>query len=139
MKSQPNYKIIKKEQKGKSFNRIKSFYSLKKLTFGSVALISQESGRLTSKQLSCFYQSVNKAIKKSGRIFLLVFPHTPITKKPLEVRMGKGKGAINHWVAKIKVGTIICEIQSSSQALSKLALYKAKYKLPLLSKIIVTF
>ena len=139
MKYQPSYRKIFKRQKGKTCNKINSSFLLKKLSFGSLGLIAKESGYLTSKQINCFYQTVNKILKKNGKFFLKIFPHTPITKKPLEVRMGKGKGSVNHWVAKIKVGTILCEIESSSKKLGLFSLSKGKFKLPLLAKIITKY
>jgi|LauGreSuBDMM15SN_2_FD.fasta_scaffold321023_2 large subunit ribosomal protein L16 len=136
MKIQPNHKKLFKEQKGKTFNRVANLYSLKRLSIGSYALIASESGRLTGKQINCFYQVINKSIKKFGRVLIPVSVQTPITKKPLEVRMGKGKGSIDHWVAKIKTGTVLCEIVSSSSSLSRLSLIKAMFKLPIKTKLI---
>ena len=136
MKIQPNYKKNFKEQKNITFNKIKSPLSLKKLSTGSFALVSLESGRLTGKQLNCFYQVLNKSIKRFGRVLILISVQSPITKKPLEVRMGKGKGSVDHWVAKVKVGTLLCEIVSSALSLSRVSLIKASFKLPLKTKII---
>jgi large subunit ribosomal protein L16 len=86
----------KKQQKGKAFNRIKSNLDLYQLKFGTVGLKTTSFGRLDSKQLNSFKKSVVKIIKKRGKFILNVFPQTPITKKPLAIRMGKGKGFVDH-------------------------------------------
>ena len=125
----------KKQQKGKAINKINKTLNISILKQGSFYLRVTESGRITSKQLETLYQSINKYIKKTGKIVLKVFPHTPITKKPIEVRMGKGKGNVSLWVAKIKAGTIICEVISKFTSNTIKALVYAKQKLPLKTKI----
>ena len=86
----------KKQQKGKAFNKIKSNVSLCRLKFGTIGLRSTSFGRLDSKQLNSFKKSITKIIKKRGKFILNIFPQTPITKKPLAIRMGKGKGFVDH-------------------------------------------
>jgi large subunit ribosomal protein L16 len=131
----PLKKKYKKEQKGRSLNKIKKLISLADLKGGSYVLKSLDFGRLNSKQIESMYQSINKIIKKSGRIILKVFAHTPISKKPIEVRMGKGKGNIDHWVAKIKAGTVLCEVETNMNSLALKALSSAQFRLPIKTKI----
>lgn len=131
----PLKKKYKKEQKGRSLNKIKSLISLSDFKGGSYVLKSLDFGRLNSKQIESMYQSINKIIKKSGRIILKVFAHTPISKKPIEVRMGKGKGNIDHWVAKIKAGTVLCEVETNMNSLALKALSSAQFRLPIKTKI----
>jgi large subunit ribosomal protein L16 len=131
----PLKKKYKKEQKGRSLNKIKKLISLSDFKGGSYVLKSLDFGRLNSKQIESMYQSINKIIKKSGRIILKVFEHTQISKKPIEVRMGKGKGNIDHWVAKIKAGTVLCEVETNMNSLALKALSSAQFRLPIKTKI----
>ena len=131
----PRQYKYKKQQKGKSFNKIQNVTCLNELKFGSFSLKSIDFGRLNAKQIESMYQSINKIIKKNGRIVLKVFAHTPVSKKPIEVRMGKGKGNVDHWIAKIKAGTVLCEIESSSKLLAFKALHLAQLRLPIRTKI----
>ena len=127
----PKKQKYKKQQKGRAFNKIGPVFTLNSLSFGSYGLKTLESGRISSKQLESLYQCLNKIIKKTGRVVLTVFPHTPISKKPIEVRMGKGKGNVDSWVAKIKAGRVICEIITNSKELAIKALHQAQLKLPI--------
>jgi len=127
----PRKQKYKKQQKGRAFNKINSLNQLQILKRGSYGLKAVEAGRITSKQLETLYQRLNKIIKKTGKVFLMVFPHTPISKKPIEVRMGKGKGHVDFWVAKIKTGTTICEIITHSREFAKKAFNQAKIILPI--------
>jgi large subunit ribosomal protein L16 len=135
MKQFPRKKKFNKYQKGKAFNRIQGTFvktSLKH-TFG---LKTTESGRINFKQIKTLYQIINKQIKKNGKTVLKVFPHLPISKKPIEVRMGKGKGNIDHWVFNAKAGTLLCEVETKSKQLAVQALNRVKFKLPLMSKVV---
>lgn len=135
----PRKQKFKKQYKGKSFNKIHSVFELNTLQFGSYGLKSITTGRLTSKQIEAMVNSINKIIKKTGRLVLKVFPHTPVSKKPIEVRMGKGKGNVDHFIAKVKAGVLLCEIETTSKALALKALALAQIRLPLKTKIIFTF
>ena len=123
----------KKQQKGKSFSKV---YSHDSLSPNLIGLKAVECGRVSSKQLKTLKQTINKIIKKTGQLIIKVFPQTPISKKPLEIRMGKGKGAVDHWVCKIKTGMILCFIISNNKMFSKKALKYAQIKLPIKTKII---
>lgn len=133
----PRKQKFKKSQKRRSFLKINSVVTLNKLKFGSFALKSIEPGVLTSKQIESMFQSINKIIKKSGRIILRVFSHEPVCKKPIEVRMGKGKGSVSHWVAKITAGTLLCELESKFPFLVFKAFKLAQIRLPIKTKIII--
>jgi len=126
---------FKKQQKGRSHKKLANIQTLNTLTFGSFGLKTIEHGRLSSRQLKAMLQFLNKAFKKKGRIILKVFPHTPVTKKPIEVRMGKGKGNVLFWVCKLKAGSFLCEIETSNRNLALLVLTKIKKKLSLKTKI----
>lgn len=124
-----------KEQKGRAFNKIKPVFMLNKLKVGVVGLKAIESGRVSSRQMEAFFQCLNKLIKKAGRVKLNFFPQTPITKKPIEVRMGKGKGNVELWVSKVRVGAVLCEISIGNPILGLKALVIARQKLTLKTKI----
>jgi large subunit ribosomal protein L16 len=126
----------KKQQKGKSFLKINSQINSINKNFNFIGLKTLNAGRLTTNQLKTLRQSILKIIKKKGRLNLYVFPQTPITKKPIEIRMGKGKGNVDHWVAKIKAGTVLCSINSLSNVLAFNALKYAQIKIPFKTKII---
>jgi large subunit ribosomal protein L16 len=131
-----NFKY-RKQQKGKSFNKIlpsKSFAD--GLRFGCVGLKALEPGRLTARQIQSVRQCINKKIKKQGRLKVNIFPQTPITKKPVEVRMGKGKGNVDHWVCKVKSGTVLYEVESSSQSIALRALESGQIRLPIKTKLV---
>ena len=126
----------RKQQKGKSVNRISvNSKDNKKLMFGSIGLKSLESGRLTAKQIQSVRQVINKKIKKIGRLKVNVFPQVPVSKKPVEVRMGKGKGNVDHWVFKVKAGVVLYEIETNSILTSIKALELSQRRLPLKTKI----
>lgn len=133
----PKKSKYKKQQKGKYFNKIGGLTdSFNQLKFGSIGLKSISTNRLSSKQLETLRQTVTKLIKKSGRVVINIFPSTPITKKPIEIRMGKGKGNIDHWVFKVKPGFIICEIVTDSKETAFFALKSVQKKLSIKTKII---
>jgi len=131
-----NFKY-RKQQKGKSINRISvKSKNTKNLIFGEIGLKSIESGRLTAKQMQSVRQVINKKIKKIGRLKINVFPHTPVSKKPVEVRMGKGKGNVDHHIFKVKAGIIIYEIETKFTSICIKALKLAQRRLPFKTKII---
>jgi large subunit ribosomal protein L16 len=132
----PSSTKYKKIQKGTRPNKVQKYFSLNFLKFGNLGLISLETGRLTSIHLKTLFQSVNKVLKKTGRIILKVFPQTPITQKPLEIRMGKGKGNVSFWIAKIKPGALLCELSGMNKLFLYKVLRRVQYKIPLLTKIV---
>ena len=132
----PKKTKYKKQQKGKNFHRINGIIPFSKMKYGSLGLKALSSGRLTSKQIVTLKQCITKVIKKFGRLKINVVADTPISKKPLEIRMGKGKGAVDHWVSKIKVGKIICELDVSKPLLAIKALQLVQIRLPMKTKLI---
>jgi len=131
----PKKSKFKKQQKGKSFNRVVAPILLNNLKTGSIGLRALQFGRLNSKQMESIYKIINKTIKKTGKLILKVFPQTPISKKPIEIRMGKGKGNIDHWVSKIKSGSLICELEVNSSLIAIKALQLAQLRIPFKTKI----
>jgi large subunit ribosomal protein L16 len=132
----PQNSKFRKQHKGKSFNRINKNINYNQLNVGSIGLKTLEASRITSKQLESLKQAVSKIIKKSGRVLFPLFPDTPISKKPLEIRMGKGKGAVDHWIFKLQPGFIICEIETQSYSNAIKALKAAQFRCPTKTKII---
>ena len=128
----------KKQQKGKRPNRINFGRISSSLSLNTVLLKSTQFGRISSKQLSASYQAINKQIKKYGKVCLKVFPQVPISKKPTEIRMGKGKGSVDFWVAKIQTGTTLFEIKTASSNFNQIlsALRLARIRLPISTKIL---
>lgn len=100
----------KKYNKGKSFKKIFNNKPIIPFFSPSLKLISKNFGQLNSKQFIMIRFLIKKVIKKRGYLRFNIYPQKPVSKKPLEMRMGKGKGNINHWVCKIKVGVLICQI-----------------------------
>jgi large subunit ribosomal protein L16 len=131
---QPKKTKFRKQQKG----RIRGLASRGfNLDFGSFALKSLEPARLTSRQLEACRMTISRAMKREGQIWIRVFPDKPITKKPAEVRMGKGKGAPEYWVAPVQPGRIIFELEGVSREVAQQALYLAAQKLPVRTKFVV--
>ena len=128
---------FKKLQKGKKLNTVNKLNSIQKLNFGKLGLKSLNTGHMSAQHINSFRQTINKIIKKKGKLKINIFPNTPITKKPLEVRMGKGKGNVDRWIFKVRSGTILCEIEISSIILGLKALKLAQIKIPLKTKIII--
>lgn len=127
----------KKSHKGSLKNLISQNYTLKnELYVGKIALKALEAGRISPNHLHCCRQLLNKNLKKVGQIRFSVFPQTSITKKPLEVRMGKGKGAVSGWVVNIESGTTILEIEGSNMGLVLKVLKLLKKKLPIQTRIV---
>jgi large subunit ribosomal protein L16 len=107
------------------------------IAFGSYALKSLEAIWLTNRQLEAARQALSRAMKREGNIWIRVFPDKPITKKPLEVRMGKGKGNPEYWAAVVEPGRILFEADGVPLAVAKEALELAAQKLPIKTKFIV--
>lgn len=132
----PRQTKFKKQQKGGSFAKVRPPIEFHQRKYGVFQLRALEASRLTAKQIEAFTMAVNKVIKKFGRLTLCVFPDVPITAKPIEVRMGKGKGAVDHWIAKIRPGTKICEIDTAQEPLALAALRSGRFRLPFKTKVI---
>ncbi|HRX00298.1 MAG TPA: 50S ribosomal protein L16 [Cyclobacteriaceae bacterium] len=107
------------------------------ISFGSFGLKALEGGWITARQLEAARIAVTRAMKREGQVWIRIFPDKPVTKKPAEVRMGKGKGAPEYWVAVIKPGTILFEAGGVDMATAKEALRLADGKLPIKTKFTV--
>jgi large subunit ribosomal protein L16 len=106
------------------------------IDFGTVALLSTGSGWVTAKQLEASRVAATRHVKRGAKVYIRVFPDKPVTKKPAEVRMGKGKGAVEEWVACVQSGRILFEIGGAENDLASRALELAARKLPVSTKII---
>ena len=104
--------------------------------FGDYGLMSLDNERINSKQIEAARQAITRYIKRGGKIWIRIFPHTPVTKKPLDVKMGSGKGEPQFFAAKVKAGTIMFEIGDVTDEQAKEALRLASHKLPVRCKII---
>jgi large subunit ribosomal protein L16 len=132
-KKQPNNLKFPKSHKG---GRLNPGIKLDKLNQGNYGLVANEPGIILSAHILSVELAIKRVIKKEGVVYLRVFPHTPVTKKPSEVRMGKGKGSVNHYVAKVQKGSIIMEIKTNVFTKALTALAVGKSKLPLSTSII---
>ena len=100
------------------------------LSFGDFGIQSLSRGRMTSQQIEAARVAMTRSLKRKGKVWIRVFPHKPVTKKPAETRMGKGKGGVERWVAVIKPGTMLFEIAGCSVTAAREALRLADTKLP---------
>ena len=107
-----------------------------RLSFGTYGLKAMECGWITSRQIEASRISITRAVKRGGKLWIRIFPDKPITKKPAETRMGKGKGNVEFWVAVIKPGRILFEMSGVDKELAKKAMLNASQKLPLKVKFI---
>ena len=106
------------------------------VSFGDFGLQATESGWLTSRQIEAARIAMTRKMRRGAKIWIRIFPHKPISKKPAETRMGKGKGGPDHWVAVVKPGHMLYEIQSDNESLVREAFALAAYKLPLKTQIV---
>ena len=107
-----------------------------RISFGDYALVALEAGWITSRQLEASRVATTRHMKRQGKLYLRVFPDKPITKKPAETRMGKGKGSPEYWVAVVKPGRIIYELEGVDEELAAEAFRLAGHKLPIRTKFI---
>ena len=101
-----------------------------KVSFGEFGLQAVDRGQLTSRQIEAARRTISRQVKRSGKLWIRIFPDKPITKKPLEVRQGKGKGNVEYWVAQIQPGRMLYEIEGVSEELAREAFDLAAAKLP---------
>ena len=131
---QPKKTKYRKQQKGKIKGNAQRG---SQIAFGSFGIKSMDEGLLTSRQIEAARIAVTRYMKREGKVWIRVFPDKPITSKPAEVRMGKGKGALDHWVAVIRPGRVLFEAEGVPYDVAKEALRLAAQKLPLKTKFIV--
>lgn len=130
---QPKRTKYRKQQKGRN-RGIAQRGTL--VSFGSFGLKCLDSGRITNRQIEAARIAMNRYMKREGKVWIRIFPDKPITSKPLEVRMGKGKGALDHWVAQVQPGRVLFEIDGVSREVAEEALRLAAQKLPVQTKTI---
>ena len=127
---QPKKTKYRKQQKG----RLRGFAtSGTKVNFGEYGLKATTRGRVTARQIEAARRAMTRHIKRGGKVWIRIFPDTPVTKKPIEVRMGKGKGNVEYWVAKIQPGKILYEMEGVSEEIAREAFRLAAAKLPVLT------
>jgi large subunit ribosomal protein L16 len=124
----PKRTKFRKQSKGK--NRGLS-YNASKVDFGDFGLQALEPGRITSRQIEAARMAIQRATKRQGKLFIRIFPDKPVTKKPLETRMGHGKGGVEEWVAVVKPGRMMYELEGVSEEMAREAFKLAGIKLPL--------
>ncbi len=128
---QPKRTKYRKQQKGRNRGLA---YKGSTVDFGSFGLKAVTPGRITNRQIEAARIAMTRYMKREGKVWIRIFPDKPITSKPLEVRMGKGKGAVDHWVAVVRPGRIMFEIDGVPRAVAEEALRLAAQKLPVLTK-----
>ena len=106
------------------------------LNFGSYGMKALQPERITARQIEAARRAITRHIKRQGRVWIRIFPDVPVTKKPTEVRMGKGKGSPEYYACRVKPGRIIFEVDGVSEDIARIALYKASAKLPIKTKFI---
>ena len=124
---QPKRTKFRKQHKGRNRGLAQSG---NKVSFGEFGLKATERGRMTARQIEAGRRAINRHIRRGGKIWIRVFPDKPITKKPLEVRMGKGKGNVEYWVCQIQPGRVLFEMQGVSEEMAREAFKLAAAKLP---------
>ncbi|MGM0518409.1 MAG: 50S ribosomal protein L16 [Campylobacterota bacterium] len=129
----PKRTKYRKQMKGR--NRGKAFRGTS-LAYGDFGIKAIEHGRIDSRQIEAARIAMTRAIKRTGKVWIMVFPDKPLTAKPLETRMGKGKGGIDRWVMNVKPGRICFEMAGVSDELANKALTLAQHKLPFRTKIV---
>jgi len=131
---QPKRTKFRKRQKG----RVRGIAGRgHEIAFGSFAIKSLEIGWITSRQIEASRIAITRAMKREGQVWIRIFPDKPVTKKPAEVRMGKGKGSPEYWVAPVKPGTILFESDGVNIDLARESLRLASQKLPVKTKFVV--
>ena len=107
------------------------------IAFGDYGLQSQGNERITSRQIEASRQAMTRHIKRGGKIWIRIFPHTPVTRKPQDVKMGSGKGNPEFFVAKVKSGTVLFEMKGVDESVAREAMRLASHKLPIKTKFIM--
>jgi large subunit ribosomal protein L16 len=130
---QPKKTKFRKAHKGRIHGNAKGGTSL---NFGSIGLKAMSPNRITARQIEAARRAITRHIRRQGKLWIRVFPDVPVTKKPLEVRQGKGKGSVEFWACRVKPGRIMFEMDGVDHELAKGALERAAMKLPLETKIV---
>jgi large subunit ribosomal protein L16 len=130
---QPKRTKFRKAQKGRIKGAAKGATAL---TFGTFGLKAQEPARITARQIEAARRAMTRQMKRAGRVWIRIFPDVPVSKKPTEVRMGKGKGTPEFWAAKVKPGRIMFEIDGVNEAVARESLRLAAAKLPIKTRVV---
>ena len=131
---QPKRTKFRKMHKGRIHGMAKGGSDL---TFGSYGLKATQPERITARQIEAARRAMTRQMKRQGRVWIRIFPDTPVTSKPTEVRMGNGKGSVDFWAAKVKPGRIMFEIDGVDESVAREALRLAAMKLPIKSRVVV--
>ena len=108
-----------------------------KVSFGTIGLQATGRGRITARQIEAARRAMTRQMKRQGRVWIRIFPDVPVTAKPIEVRMGKGKGSVDRWVCKVKPGRVMFEIDGVAEDVAQEALRLAAMKLPIKTRVVV--
>ena len=129
----PKKTKYRKAHKGRIHGNAKGGTSL---NFGSIGLKAMGPNRITARQIEAARRAITRHIRRQGKVFIRIFPDVPVTKKPLEVRQGKGKGSVEYWACRVKPGRIMFELDGVPTELAREALALASEKLPIKTKIV---
>ncbi|MGB1581170.1 MAG: 50S ribosomal protein L16 [Nevskiales bacterium] len=124
---QPKRTKYRKQMKGRNRGLAQAG---NRVSFGEYGLKSLDTGRITARQIEAARRAMTRHIKRGGKIWIRVFPDVPVTKKPIEVRMGKGKGNVEYWVCKVQPGSMLYEMEGVSEEIAREAFRLAAAKLP---------
>ena len=130
---QPKRSKFRKMHKGRIHGEAKGGFLL---NFGSFGLKAVEPERITARQIEAARRAMTRHMKRQGRVWIRIFPDVPVSKKPTEVRMGKGKGSVEFWAAKVKPGRIMFELDGVTESLAREALELGSAKLPIRTKFV---
>ncbi len=133
---QPKRTKFRKAHKGRVHGKAKGGTTL---NFGAFGLKAEEAGRITARQIEATRRAITRHIKRTGRVWIRVFPDVPVSAKPTEVRMGKGKGTPEYWMCRIKPGRIMFELDGVSAELAREAFARGAAKLPLRTRVVMRF
>lgn len=130
---QPKKTKFRKAHKGRIHGLAKGGTAL---NFGAFGLKATQPGRITARQIEAARRAMTRHMKRAGRVWIRIFPDVPVSKKPTEVRMGKGKGSPEFWICKVKPGRIMFEIDGVSQTIAREAFERAAAKLPIGTRVV---
>ena len=130
---QPKRTKFRKQHTGRIHGEAKGGFLL---NFGAFALKATEPERVTARQIEAARRAITRHMKRQGRVWIRIFPDVPVSAKPVEVRMGKGKGSVEYWAAKVQPGRIMFEIDGVSEVIAREALRLGAMKLPVTSRVV---
>ena len=131
---QPKRTKFRKQHKGRIHGEAKGGSDL---NFGTYGLKATEPERVTARQIEAARRAITRHMKRQGRVWIRIFPDVPVSAKPTEVRMGKGKGSTDYWAAKVKPGRIMFEIDGVAESVARAALRLGAMKLPVLTRVVI--